>query len=300
MPLDSVEPVTLRVLVLPAFVGEGDDPCELRRWLDGYEFDRSLAVPGVDHPLRYTGDGLGVVPTGMGKAEAAATTAFVAGSSRVDLREAYVLSVGIAGVSPAAGTLGSVFLADAVVDWDHKYRLDPEETPATGVLPYRRRDPVYRLNADLAREASDVVADLPLVDEPELEAIREQYDHDAARSNPGVGVGTTVSGDEYWHGSTLAARAQWFLDSYDAGRLCTTQMEEYGTATALARAGCLDRYLSVRAGVNFDRPPRSQSSRESFEAGEGRVELSVGLENAYRVGSALADVFLGGGTFREA
>lgn len=289
MPSNDVEPVDLSVLVLPAFVGDGDEPCEVRRWLEGYDFGGALSIPGIDHPLRYDADGIGLVPTGMGKSNATATTALLCSSTGIDLRGAYVLSVGIAGVSPAMGTLGSVFIADAIVDWDHKYRLDPTEATPTGLLPYRRRDPVYRLNDDLVEEAARAVGDLRLADDVRLDATRERYDHDAARSKPGVGVGSSVSSDEYWHGSTLADRVQWFLDEYGAGRLCTTQMEDYGTATALARFGRLDRYLSVRAGVNFDRPPRDRSSRESFDEAEGAVELSVGLENAFRVGSAIVD-----------
>jgi purine nucleoside permease len=231
----------------------------------------------------------------MGKANAATTTAILLGSSEVDLADAYVLSVGIAGVSPEVGTLGSVFIADAVVDWDHKYRLDPTEATPTGLLPYRRRDPVHRLNDDLVRDAARAVEGLPLADDARLDSIRDRYDHDAARSSPRVGVGTTASSDEYWHGSALADRVQWFLDEYGAGKLCTTQMEDYGTATALARFGRLDRYLSVRAGVNFDRPPRNASSRESFDESEGSVELSVGLENAFRVGSAIVEHLVGPG-----
>lgn len=289
MPPNDADPVELQALVLPAFDGQGDDPCEVRRWREGYDLDETLSIPGTDDPLRYTEDGIGVLATGMGKAHAAATTAILCESGRVDLDDAYVLSVGIAGVSPEVGTLGSVFLADAVVDWDHKYRLDPTEAPATGLLPYRRRDPVYRLNDDLVGRAVRAVRDRPLADDARLDSIRERYDHEAARSSPGVGVGTTVSSDEYWHGTALAERVQWFLDEYEAGTLCTSQMEDYGTATALARFGYLDRYLSVRAGVNFDRPPGDRSSRESFDDAEGSVELAVGLEDAFRAGSAIVE-----------
>lgn len=282
----------IRVLVLPAFVGEAGDPCELRRWIERYDFAGTVSIPGVEQPLRHTTDGLGVVPTGMGKSAAATTAALVCTSSRIELTEPYVLSVGIAGVAPTAGTLGAVFLADTVVDWDHKYRLDPTEEVSTGLLPYRRRDPVYRLNESLLTEVAAAVNDVPLADDARLTPLRERYEPAAARSPPQVGVGPTVSSDEYWHGSMVAERVQWFLDEYAVGQVCTTQMEDYGTATALARLGYLDRYLSVRAGVNFDRPPRNQTSKASFEAAEGTAELTVGLENAFRVGSAIVDHFL--------
>lgn len=285
----NTRPPELRVVVLPAFVGEEDEPCELRRWLRAYDFDGSLSIPGLRRPLRYTTDGIGIVPTGMGKSAAAATTAALLGASPIDMSDAYVLSVGIAGVSPERGTIGSVFVAEAVADWDHKYRLDPTEATTTGLLPYRRRDPVYRLDESLVADAAGAAADAELVDDMEIRSIRRRYVQEAARSNPHVGVGTTVSSDEYWHGSQLAERVQWFLDEYDAGSLCTTQMEDFGTATALARFDHLDRYLSVRAGVNFDQPPQHRSSRESFNDGEGTCELAVGLENAFRVGAAIVE-----------
>lgn len=290
--MQTTDPVSLRVLVLPAFVGDPDGPCERRRWLEGYDLGTTASLPGLRYPLYYTEDGLGVVPTGMGKTEAAASTAVLCSSPAVDVSEAVVLSVGIAGIAPDIGTLGSVVLADAVVDWDQKYRLDPTEPESTGLLPYRRRDPVYRLNDALLSDALAVADGVQLADDDRLAAKRDRYDQPAARSSPDIGVGTTVSSDEYWHGAMLAERVQWFLDEYAAGRLATTQMEDYGTACVLARFGHLDRYLSVRAGANFDRQPPGQSSKESFNAGELRPELNVGLENAFRVGSAIVDSLL--------
>lgn len=282
-------PIELRALVLPAFVGEPDAPCERRRWLEGYAFEQSLSLPGLSHPLHYTSDRIGLVPTGMGKAEAATTAAVLCSSPAIDLSEAVVLSVGIAGIAPDRGTLGSVMLADAVVDWDQKVRLDSTEPESVGLLPYRRRDPVYRLDEDLISAAVAAAGEADLVDDDRLAAKRERYEAPAARGEPAIGVGATVSSDEYWHGSMVAEQVQWILDQYDAGTLTTTQMEDYGTACVLSRFGRLERYLSVRGAVNFDRQPPGQSASESFNAGEQRPELAVGLENAYRVGSAIVD-----------
>lgn len=286
------DPIKLRALILPAFVGDSDGPCERRRWLEGYAFDESLTLPGLRHPLHYTSDGLGLAPTGMGKAEAAASTATLCSSPTIDLSEALILSVGVAGIAPDRGTLGSVMLADVVLDWDQKFRLDPTEPEPIGLLPYLRRDPLYRLDDELISAARSAAEDAELVDDGRLGAKRDQYTEPAAQGEPGIGVGATVSSDEYWHGSVLAEQVQWVLDQYDAGRLTTTQMEDFGTACALSRFGHLERYLSVRGAVNFDRQPPNQTATESFNAGEQRPELAVGLENAYRVGSAIVDSLL--------
>lgn len=283
------DPIELRALVLPAFVGEPGGPCERRQWLEGVEFEGAQSVRGLRYPLHYTADGIGLAPTGMGKAAAAASTAALCSDPAIDLSEAVILSVGIAGIAPDRGTLGSVMLADTVVDWDQKFRLDPTEPDSIGLLPYRRGDPVYRLDEVLVSGAMEAAGDAELVDDDRLEAKRERYEEPAAQAGPDIGVGPTVSSDEYWHGTMLAEQVQWVLDQYGVGRLTTTQMEDFGTAYALSRFGHLERYLSVRAAVNFDRQPPGQTASESFEAGEQRPELAVGLENAYRVGVAIVD-----------
>lgn len=296
------EPVSLDVLVLVAF-GETDftpqagtdPPHELEPWLDGYEFADSLVVPGANAPLVYTGDGLGLTATGMGKAEAAATTTALCTSPAVDLDGALVLSVGIAGGPPTECTLGSVVLSDRLVDWDRKYRWaerDGEADRAIDLLVYRPHDYVFRLDDDLVATALDLAAAVELTDDAAARAAREPYPHDAARAGPSVQRGTQVCGDEFWHGPTCAGWAQWLVDTYDAGTYTVTAMEEFGTATALARFGRLDRYLSVRGVANFDRPRPGQSVEDSLREETGGFAMDLGLENAFRVASRIADDFL--------
>ncbi|MFC7154120.1 phosphorylase [Halomarina halobia] len=285
-------PVELRALVLPALSFDwGDAPSELRPWLDRYDFAREIAVTGAVDAVRCTDDGIGVATTGMGKAQAAATVTALHRTPRLDLSRAYVVTAGVAGGSPAVGTLGSVFLADAVVDWDRKFRWDPDgdgEGPTIGPLPFDPEPGVYRLNGDLVAAARRATANVPLRDLPEARAYRERYPQEAARGSPTVGVGTTLCGDEFWHGERLAAAAEELVEGYGVGPHATTEMEDYGTALALDRAGRLDRYLNVRAVANFDRPAPGRSARESIDED---VEAFVGLavENAFRVASAFVE-----------
>ncbi|WP_254545348.1 purine nucleoside permease [Halomarina pelagica] len=288
-------PVELRALVLPAFSFEwGDAPSELAPWLDRYDVAREIAVPGAADAVRCTDRGIGVATTGMGKAQAAATVTALHRSPRLDLSRAYVVTAGVAGGSPSAGTIGSVFLADAVADWDRKFRWDPDggegdgEGPTIGPLPFDPEPAVYRLNADLVAAARRATADVTLRDLPEARAYRERYPQEAARGAPAVEVGTTLCGDEFWHGERLAAAAEELVEGYGVGPHATTEMEDYGTALALDRVGRLDRYLNVRAVANFDRPAPGQSARESIDED---VEAFVGLavENAFRVASAFVE-----------
>ena len=124
---DATEPISLDVLLLPAFAADDfemkkDLPDEFERWLSTYEFENSASVPGANMPVYYTDDGIGITSTGMGKPEAAATVTAILASRKFDCSSAYFVTVGVAGTPPDVGTLGSVFVADAIVDWDKKHR----------------------------------------------------------------------------------------------------------------------------------------------------------------------------------
>jgi purine nucleoside permease len=302
---DTGEPVAPDVLVLPAF--DADDfvlagdavagdavPHELERWLDAYEVTRSVSVPGANAPVLVAAEGdVAVTTTGMGKSAAATTVAACCACPRLDVSGTTFVSVGVAGAPPSRATLGSVFVADAVVDWDVKHRWSEADAKAgerpVELLRYRPGDYVHHLNEALVSRALELGRDVDLVDDQTLSAYRERYPQAAAAGEPEVAVGTTLTGDEFWHGETAGAHADWLCEAYDVGPYCTTQMEDAATATALARFGHLDRYLSVRAVVNFDRPAPGQSVRASLDEETGGFALEVALENAFRVGHAVAE-----------
>ena len=299
------DPVVLDVLVLPAFsaddfrLPDSDEPAptELDHWFDAYDFERELSIPGANAPVYYTDDGIGITATGMGKVEAATTLTALLSSSELDLSETYFVTAGVAGAPPSVGTLGSVFIADAVVDWDRKHRLDSGDRDEDGegdgseieLLAYRPHDYVFRLDEELVDRAMAAAERVELRDTERAAAYRQQYEAETARSSPFVGVGTTVCGDEFWHGRRSSERAQWLVEQYDAGVYATVEMEDFGTATALSRFGKLDRYLSVRGVVNFDQPAPGQSVRESLDEDAGGFALELGLENAFRVANAVVD-----------
>ncbi len=247
-------------------------------------------------PVYYTDDGIGITSTGMGKPEAAATVTAILASPKFDCSETHFVTVGVAGTPPDVGTLGSVFIADYIVDWDKKHRwvahdgetAEEREHPLE-LFSYRPHDYVYHLNDDLVKTALDAGKSVELRDSAASKTYREHYSQDAARSDPSVAVGTTLCSDEFWHGGTIAEQAQWLVDEYGAGTYATTEMEEMGTATALDRFGLLDRYLSVRGVVNFDRPYDGQSIRASLHDGVDAETFDATLANLVRVGSAIVN-----------
>jgi len=269
------------VVVLPAFteVEYTGDASEVDPWLDRYAFDRERDVAGVDHPIYHATDaGLTLAPTGIGKAAAATTVSALAAGDDVALDEAILLTVGIAGCRPAAGTLGSVFVADRVVDWDIKLRIGD----TTGPMQWLTKDYVWDLNESLADRALAAARDVQLADSDRAIEIRQQYDD--ARS-PAVDVGTTVCGDEVYHGEATAAQVAALCESYGVEGFATTQMEDAGTTTALERFGLLDQYISIRAAANFDREPAGGDPTESIQ----QDVFDLGIENAIRVGKAVVD-----------
>ncbi|MFO7832600.1 MAG: hypothetical protein R6V31_00725, partial [Halohasta sp.] len=188
---------------------------------------------------------------------------------------------GIAGCPPAAGTLGSVFVADRVVDWDVKLRIG--ET--TSRMQWLADDYVWQLDEDLVDRAAAAAREASLADSDRAAEIRRRYDD--SRS-PTVDVGPTVCGDEVYHGETTAKQVDALCASYGVDGFATTEMEDAGTATALERFDLLDQYVSIRAAANFDREPPGGDPTESIAADV----FDLGIENAVRVGQAVVDEFV--------
>ena len=269
------------VLVLPAFTtadyaADPDDPDEVGRWLNAYDFERR-SIRGVPKPVRYDpAADVALVPTGIGKSAAAATVAACFADDTLELDDTTLVTVGIAGAHPSAGTIGSVVVADSVVDWDLKERVDDRVSP----LDWRARDYVWNLDDGLVERAVGVARDVDLADSESARALRAAYDDDRS---PGVAVGSTVCGDEVWHGETAAADVERLCAAYGVDGYATTEMEDAGTATALERFDALDRYVNLRAVSNFDRAPPGSDPDES--AGEFCFDLAT--ENAFRAGRAV-------------
>jgi purine nucleoside permease len=224
--------------------------------------------------------------TGVGHVEAATTVASLLAAPGFDFGETLFLTVGVAGTPPARGTVGAVFLADAVVDWDQKYRLDAADGATLSTFPFKSADEVAkRLDPRLVADAATVARGVALADSPVAAALRAPYPDPVARGSPFVGVGTSVSGSEFWHGADCGAWADGLPAAFGLSPYLTTEMEGFATAAALERFGHLDRYLSVRAASNFDRPAPGADPRESVDSDE--TGLALAAWNAFRVGRAL-------------
>ena len=243
--------------------------------------------PPVEQPTEPSSDqpaGLAVTTTGMGKAEAATTVSALCASPRIDLTSTTILTVGIAGGPPEV-PVGSIVVAETVVDWDLKHRFDPGTSePPIDQLTYRPYDYVWHLNPDLVASAVDAIDPTALEQSEAITTWRRDQGFD--RATPAVETGVTITGDEFWHGESLASQAGWLCEQYGLPAYRRTEMEDAATAAALARHDRLDQYCSVRAVANYDRPV------SGITAEVDDSELELGMENAFRAGRQVVDLLL--------
>lgn len=282
--MKSDTPLAPAVLILPAFTNAEytGDASEVAHWRDRYDFDREMTIPGCKHELLYASAAdVALVPTGIGKSAAATTVAALVAGDTVDVDEALLVTVGIAGGNPDAGTLGSVFISDHVVDGDIKLRIGD----ATQRMQWLVDEYVWELDTDLVDRAVAASRDVELADSAAAQAIRDDYDD--SRS-PTVDTGPTVCGDEVYHGTTAATQVTQLCEGYGITEFATTEMEDAGTVTALERFGLLDQYVSIRAVSNFDREPAGADPTESID----RDVFDLGTENAVRVGHAVVQEYI--------
>ena len=291
-------PVPVKVMVITLFGPEAAP------WLAQLPLVRSVRVPGLsaDYPeVKCTASGVCLMTTGMGHANAAASTVALALSPQFDLTHAYFVVTGIAGIDPDLGTLGSAAWARYLVDFGLQQEFDPREAPAGwdgGYVGIGAADPatkpkleygteVFQLDEALLQRALALSRGAKLEDNDTAAATRKQYPQAAAQAAPSVLQCDTLAGDTWWHGQRLGERAtRWTrLVTDGKGSYCTTQQEDNATYEALKRGAAaqrldLRRVAVLRTGANFDRPHPGQSAQESLNAQSGGFPISTA--NLYR------------------
>jgi purine nucleoside permease len=281
---DASPPRPIKALVITMFAPEAQP------WIDAFRLDQKIPIPGLspDYPdLRCNADDVCLVTTGMGHANAAASTLAVTLDPRFDWRKSYFIIAGIAGIDPSQGTLGSATWARWLVDVGIAHEIDAREMPKNwrsgyyGILtkgPSEKpkleyRTEVARVDEALLQAALALTKNAPLKDSDKARAYRAHYKEAAARSAPSVTQCDTLGGDTWWHGHRLGEHArEWTRLMTDGeGRYCTTQQEDNATRNALERAAAagrvdLKRLAVLRTASNFDRPHPGQTAHASLIA----------------------------------
>src|SRR5471030_2694625 len=308
-------PIPVKVVVVAMFergADTGDEPGEFQFWVERNKLDRILPFPQGYHDLRMNKDGVLGVLTGVGNSKSAASIMALGLDGRFDLRKAYWLVAGIAGVDPADASLGSAAWAEWVVNGDLGHEIDPREMPAdwpTGYVPLRKNKPyeqpldpddssqVFHLVPGLVNWAYELTKDVKLDDTEALKKRRAAYTgFPNAQRPPFVLKGDTLSSETFWHGKLMNQWANAWVKYHTGGQgnYVTTAMEDIGTLqslTWLTRAGRADvrRALVLRTASNFDMQWPGGTAAESLA--HEKISAYSGylpaLEAAYRVGSTV-------------
>ncbi|TDV11754.1 purine-nucleoside phosphorylase [Paraburkholderia caballeronis] len=284
---------------------------EAKVWLDRLGPWDEIRVTGLppDYPVVHCNrDDVCVMTTGMGHANAAASTMAVTFAPQFDLRRTYFVIAGIAGVNPRVGTLGSAAWSKYLVDFGIQWEIDAREKPRgwrSGYLgintkgpadkpPLDYRTEVFTLNATLAGAAYALSRDAALADSAEAKTARAKYRYAPANQPPAVLECDSVASDTWWSGTALGEHAtEWTRQLTDGhGVYCMTQQEDNATYEALTRAANaqrvdLARVAVLRTGSDFDRPYRGQPAADNLLHYADQGGFAPAVENLYRAGDPL-------------
>jgi purine nucleoside permease len=294
-----------RVMVVTMFQPEA------QAWLDHLGPWRETPVPGLseDYPVVHCNRAeVCVMTTGMGHANAAASTMALVLSRQFDLSHTYFLIAGIAGIDPEHGTLGTAAWARWLVDFGLQWELDARESPEGwpgGYLGINTKSPsdkppldyrteVFRLDEALLQKAWSLSRDAPLADSEAAKTARARFSDSPANRPPSVTQCDTLAGDTWFSGSRLGERATaWTRILTDGqGVYCTTQQEDNATYESLRRGAAahrldLRRIAVLRAGSDFDRPAPGQTAGDNLLNYAAQGGFDIALQNLFIAGDPL-------------
>jgi purine nucleoside permease len=282
----------------------GDGPGELQFWVERDHLDRVIEVPGMTRAVRASADGTEIaIAVGPGNIKPGTNLMALGSDPRFDLRQAHWLLNGIAGISPADGTIGDAVWTDFVINGDLAKEIDPRESPKDwpdGFLSLdgvtqsdpkggahweddvrawkgteahaNRRGNVIRMNTTLMQWAFTLTRDAKLPEDDPMRKLRLQYKGFAGTARgPKVIVGANMATEVFWHGAKMDAWAhRWVQFETDGvAHLGTTAMNDTGSMLALwslTQQGKADwnRALLLRTASNFDMPAPGVTAAENL------------------------------------
>jgi purine nucleoside permease len=140
---ELIRPKVIVVATFEVGADTGDKPGEFQFWAEREKLDGILEVPGLDHPVRYNGDGVYGVVSGT-TVRASNQIMALCLDPRFDLTRSYWVVNGIAGVNPHVASEGSAAWANHVIDGDIAYEIDTREAPADwpyGIMAIGNKSP---------------------------------------------------------------------------------------------------------------------------------------------------------------
>lgn len=324
----AIKPLEIKVVVVTMFeIGEdeGDKPGEFQLWKARQQLDTQFAFPASHHDIFVNEDtGVMGIVTGMGTAKAASAVMALGLDPRFDLKNAYWLVAGIAGVDPQDASIGSAVWAKWLVDGDLAHQIDAREIPSSwnsGYFPLFKNQPVeegetvdqnaikasnstngevYKLNHGLSDWAYQLTKNTVLLDLPQMAELRENYkNYPNAQNPPFVLQGDQLAASTFWHGAILNEWANNWTAYWTGGEgnFVTSGMEDTGSYQSIlyldkAKRVNKHRFMVLRTASNYSMPYDALSAADNLaaESGEtGFAGMESALESAYKVGSTVVD-----------
>ena len=285
----------VRVLVLTTFGGE-EQP-----WLTHEQWPLTFTVPGGFSPLHCQRSGVCEAQTGTTKSNSGPSTMAILRDPQLQFTHRSVFIVdGISGIRSSVGTLGTVGIANWIVDVDlGTHFVDAGQAPPNGWLPFDSYDQAaLHLNERLAALAYRLSRNIDLTDDAAAQAERAYYGEPQASETPSVKRCDTAGSDGFWVGKDWADKADMILQeritavdpNYDGFR-CSSEFEDPAIASALGRFGLLDRLIVVRTASDLEDQRPGTSPRDLYDllhSADGFAGYSIATENGYRVATTVA------------
>ena len=308
--MDDAPPMRIAAVVVTAF------PPELQAWIARLPLPEMLPFPqGAEPsraPLRLNRERrvLGVT-TGMRPTRAAISLLALGHDARFDLSAAYWVVAGIAGVDPAYGSIGSVFVPRRLVGLGGDIYLD-----GVGQIPYfgnhtmpgygpplptaayaARRGNVHALHSTTVDMALALASGVVLNDSARLQRARQPYTEASARERPRVREGDSLTGPLFWAGraSTLRARRGSRFWSGGGATFAVSQEEDLAIAHAIGaleratprpRANA-SRLVVLRAASDYTYEPRGADLKAWFFDDPLHMVATEAFSNLFAAGEPL-------------
>lgn len=324
-------PIPVKVAILTTYEhgkDTGDAPGEFQTFAERMQWDKHLHVPGVEHDVLISRDGVMGVVTGM-RGRPRETMAAIISDPRFDVSHTYWIVAGIAGVDPKAATVGSAAWSRWVVDGDPVFEMDDREIPADwpyGIYALGTKHPdtvpvgdavhsvglqqgssgmVWKLDPGLVNWAYGLTKGVTLPDNPGLVKARASYAaQGGVQAPPAVMLGDTLATVRFWHGMK---RTQWARNWVNAwtqgdGHFVMSACEDQGILDVLTLYGAdhkvdARRVLVLRGGSNFTEEPAGKSQvLDDFTPGGALAAY----ESVYRTAAPVVKALVSGwGTYRD-
>jgi len=298
--LSVAKKIEIKVFIATQFEIGGVDSNEIgefQLWYNRYFKDAPYYhVNGAEEPLWVNKDGVAGTILGMGKVRSSSSMTALLLDSRFDFSRTYFLISGCAGTSPERGTVGSVYWADYVVDYDLGLRISPLDLrkgeSSFSLLAGFEEPRVFQLDPKLVQKAYNATKNIELNDSEANRIYRALYTQPAAQQKPIVSVGTHLTGDSFFHGPSLSFEAQRVAELNGAGVYVISEMEGAAILYVLSKFGYLNKALCLRTPVNFDQSADVNDNLRhglANDGGEFTGAFTTGIQNLFRVGSYFTD-----------